>query len=33
MHLYETRSHLYEFTTNLVIDENSGVLEVHHEKF
>ncbi|WP_199535551.1 Y4yA family PLP-dependent enzyme [Rhodohalobacter sp. SW132] len=33
MHFYETRSHLYDFTTNVVIDEISEVPEVHHEKF
>lgn len=29
MHFYETRSHLYEFATNLVLDEGSGALNVH----
>lgn len=32
MHFYETRSHLFELSTNLVIVENSGSLVVHHDK-
>lgn len=32
MHFYETRSHLYEFSTNLVISENSDALTVHHDE-
>lgn len=31
MHFYETRSHLYDFTTNLVIEETSGTLAVHQD--
>ena len=33
MHFNETRSHLFEFSTNLVVSENSGSLAVHHDTF
>lgn len=32
MHFYETRSHLYEFTTNLVLDKSSGKPAVHRDE-
>ena len=32
MHFYETRSHLFDFTTNLVIDETSETRGVHHDE-
>lgn len=32
MHFYETRSHLFDFTTNLVIDESSATLAVHQDR-
>ena len=32
MHFNETRSHLYDFSTNLVLDETSGNLAVYHDK-
>ena len=31
MHFYETRSHLFEFTTNLVMDRNRDSLSVHQD--
>lgn len=32
MHFYETRSHLFDFTINLVIDEKSGRLAVYQDE-
>ena len=32
MHFYETRSHLFEFSSNLIIDESSGSMAVHKEE-
>lgn len=32
MHFYETRSHLYDFTANLVMDETPGTLAVHRDE-
>ena len=31
MHFYETRSHLFEFSTNLVMDENKGTLGMYQD--
>ena len=32
MHFYETRSHLFDFTTNLVLDDSSEKLAAHHDE-
>jgi len=32
MHFYETRSHLFDFSTNLVMDETSGIMAVHRDE-
>jgi diaminopimelate decarboxylase len=32
MHFYETRSHLFDFSTNLVMDETSGIMGVHRDE-
>ena len=32
MHFYETRSHLFEFSTNLVLDESSGTMVVQKDE-
>jgi hypothetical protein len=32
VHFYETRSHLFDLTTNLVIDETSGTLAVQKDE-
>lgn len=33
MHFYETRSHLFDFSTNLVMDETSGTSAVKQDEF
>jgi len=32
MHFYETQSHLFDFTTNLVISENSGTMSIQRDE-
>ena len=32
MHFYETRSHLFDFTTNLMLEENSGTMVVQKDE-